>query len=57
MEYTSIFNYVLQKKKPVQSYHTLDEGNKQVYNNISHAKQNQRSLHNKNIIYLFTRGK
>jgi len=45
------------KKKPVQSYQTSDEGNKQVHNNISHAKQKQRSLHNKNIIYLFTRGK
>jgi len=43
------------KASPILS--DLDKGNKQVYNNISHAKQNQRSPHDKNIIYLFTRGK
>ena len=53
-EYTSLFHYLFQKKEPVQSYQTSDEGNKQVYNNIFHGIQNQRSLHNKNVIYLFT---
>ena len=36
----------------VQSYRTLDEGNNQVNNNISHAKQNQQSQHNKTIYFL-----
>ena len=36
----------------VQSYRTSDEGNNQANNNISHAKQNQQSQHNKTIYLL-----